>query len=324
MRFIALFRAFLCGFVCMFATVLAHAQDRCPPRPPSQEDLQAGALRADARDRGFLWRLTRDGRTSWLYGTVHASRPDWVRPGPRVQAALAASEVLALELDPSDPELMRVFSAPADPARVARVTDGLALRIAALAAHECVSAAALAHLQPVLQLATLSLEDTRRDGFHPELAIDAMLWSLARRAGKDVVALETPASQLAALLPESEAEEHALLDESLREIETGEGRTTLRRLLQAWADNDTPQLESYAKWCQCLDTPQERRYMERLNDERNGPIADKLAALDASGRSFFAAVGSLHMTGPQALPRLLRERGFQVEPIALSARSTAQ
>jgi uncharacterized protein len=324
MRFNALFRAFLCGFVCVFATALAQAQDSCPPAAPSLQDLQARALRAEVRDRGFLWRLTRGGRTSWLYGTVHASRPDWVRPGPRVQAALAASEVLALELDPSDPELMRAFSAPADPARVARVTAGLGRRIEDVAARECVSAAALAHLQPVLQVATLSLQETRRDGFHPELAIDIVLWGLARGEGKEVVALETPASQLAALLPESEAEEHALLDDSLREIETAEGRATLRRLLQAWGDSDTPELANYASWCQCLDTPQERRYMQRLNDERNGPMADKLAALDASGRHFFAAVGALHMTGAQALPVLLRERGFQVEPIALSSRSTAR
>lgn len=324
MRFAAVFRAFLCGFVCVFATALAQAQEGCPPRPPGPEDLQALAKRTDAQDRGFLWRLTRGGRTSWLYGTVHAGRPDWVRPGPRVQTALGASQVLALELDPSDPELVRAFSAPADPARLARVTAGLQPRIAALAARECVSAPALAPLQPVLQLATLSLEDTRRDGFHPELAIDFVLWGLARRAGKEVVALETPATQLAALLPESEAEEHALLEDGLEDIETGAGRITQRRLLQAWADNDLRELASYATWCQCLDTPQERRSMERLNDERNGPMADKLAAIDASGRPFFAAVGSLHMTGVQALPRLLRERGFEVEPIGLSFPSTAR
>jgi hypothetical protein len=67
-----------------------------------------------------------------------------------------------------------------------------------------------------------------------------------------------------------------------------------------------------------MDTPEERRYLQRLNDERNGPIADKLVALHASGRRFFAAVGALHMTGPQALPQLLRARGFQVEPVPLS------
>ena len=323
MRLPVPFRALLCGIACVLVHGFAQAQADCPPAAPTLETLKAQDLRADVRDRGFLWRLTREGRTSWLYGTVHASRPAWALPGPRVQAALAASEVLALELDPGDPELMRVFGTPGDPARAARVTAGLESRIAAVAAHECVPVASLARLQPVLQVTTLSLADTRRDGFHPELAVDVILWGMARGTGKDVVALETPASQLAALVPESEAEEHALLEDSLKEIENGEGRATLRRLLQAWADSDIPGLESYPQWCQCMETPGERRYMQRLTDDRNGPMADKLAALDASGRRFFAAVGSLHMMGARGLPQLLRERGFQVEPVALSSRRTS-
>ena len=36
-----------------------------------------------ARDRGFLWKLEKDGRTSWLYGTVHVARLEWAFPGPR-------------------------------------------------------------------------------------------------------------------------------------------------------------------------------------------------------------------------------------------------
>ena len=32
-----------------------------------------------------------------------------------------------------------------------------------------------------------------------------------------------------------------------------------------------------------------------------------------------AAVGALHMTGPQSLPSLLRARGYQVQAVALSA-----
>ncbi len=41
----------------------------CPPeaRPPSPAQLEEGTR--NARDRGFLWRATRDGRTSYLYGT---------------------------------------------------------------------------------------------------------------------------------------------------------------------------------------------------------------------------------------------------------------
>jgi uncharacterized protein YbaP (TraB family) len=316
------FRVLLAGALLLSATARAFAQDACPPPAPTQASVRPEQLRSDVRDRGFLWQLTRDGRVSWLYGTVHVSRPEWLLPGAKVRAALEGSPLLALELDPGDPELARVFATVGDAARARRVTAGLDPRIAKLAARECVPLARIANLQPLLQLATLGLAETRRDGFHPELAIDAMLWGLARQEGKQVVGLETPASQLAALTPDSEADERVLLTRSLAEIETGEGRATLLRLLDAWATSDVEALDSYRDWCECMDTPEESRYLTRLNDERNAPMADKLAALQASGQSFFAAVGSLHMTGPQALPKLLRARGFQVERVPFAPASS--
>jgi len=315
MRMSTLVRGLTAGALLSLASGVATAQDPCPPKAPELESLRAGQLRADVRDRGFLWKLTRDGRTSWLYGTVHVNRPEWLLPGPTVQAALDASPVLALELDPSDPELASVYGTPEDPVRAQRVMAGLGPRMAKAAARECVRAAAIAHMQPMLQVTMLSVDETRRDGFHPEFAVDAMLWSVARLAGKEVVALETPASQLAALVPESEADERVLVTQGLRELESGEGRGVLLRLLKAWAEGDAQTLGSYLQWCQCMDTPAERRYLARINDARNGPIADKLARMHAAGQDFFAAVGSLHMTGPQALDQLLRARGFQVERV---------
>jgi hypothetical protein len=323
MRMPRTLRAFACAVGWLLAAGLAAAQSACPPPPPRTDSLRAEVARADGRDRGFLWRVVRHGRTSWLYGTVHVGRPDWGLPGRRIQAALAGADVLALELDPSDPELARVFTAPPDPDRMARVTAGLEPRLAEAAARECLPVGALSVLRPVLQVTTVGLWQGRRDGFHPELAADTLLWGLARQAGKPVIALETAASQLAVFTPETEDDERELLVQGLDDIASGKSRTMIKRLLRVWADSDAAALASYPKWCRCMDSPQERRFMQRLNDERNGPMADKLAGLDASGRSFFAAVGAMHMTGPQALTDLLRARGFQVEPVPLSSRRTA-
>ena len=48
--------------------------------------------------------------------------------------------------------------------------------------------------------------------------------------------------------------------------------------------------------------------------------ADKVKALHAAGQRVFVAVGALHMVGPQGLPALLAEAGFQVEPFGPGAR----
>jgi uncharacterized protein YbaP (TraB family) len=92
----------------------------------------------------------------------------------------------------------------------------------------------------------------------------------------------------------------------------------VQRLLRAWASGDEATLASYPQWCMCLETAAERRFMHRLLDERNGGMADRLAALHAGGRQVFAAVGALHMTGPRGVQALLRERGFEVRLVPLS------
>jgi uncharacterized protein YbaP (TraB family) len=297
------------------ASVQAQSAAGCPPPGPSTGGMGADEVRARIRDRGLLWRLEKDGRSSWLYGTVHVNRFEWTLPGPRTMAALAGSDVVALELDPTDPELPRLFTARGDAAREARVLADLRPRLARLSASACLPADRLAALRPLFQLMALSLAEAGRDGFHPELGVDSVLFGMARRLGKPFVALETVAGQLAALVPETEADERALMQKGLQDLESGAGREQLRRLLQAWADGDEALLASYPQWCKCLDTPAEQRFFWRLNDDRNGALADRIAAMHAGGKRVFAGVGALHMTGPNALPALLAARGFQVERI---------
>lgn len=296
----------------LLAATAAHAQTACPPPPPTAEAVREAGARQPARDRGVLWRLEKDGRTSWLYGTLHVNRVEWAAPGPRIQRALRDSDVLALELDLADPELPRLFAQPGDPQRAARVVAGLQPQLERLAARACLPPERVASLRPLLQLMMLGLADARHQGLHPEIGVDAVLWQMARIFGKPVVALETPAQQLAGLLPESEADERELFVQGVRQLEDGEGRALVQKLAQLWGDGDAATLAEYPRWCRCMETPAELRYERALNSGRNVGIADKLAALHDGGQRVFAAIGALHMTGPQAVPVLLRSRGFDV------------
>ena len=92
----------------------------------------------------------------------------------------------------------------------------------------------------------------------------------------------------------------------------------MARLAQAWESGDLQALEDYERWCECAATDAERAFMRKLNDERNTPLAAGIEAQHQAGRRVFAAVGALHMTGPQSLPRLLQQRGFKVERITFA------
>ena len=64
-----------------------------------------------------------------------------------------------------------------------------------------------------------------------------------------------------------------------------------------------------------VKTDDDRAMVKALNDERNPAMAERIDALHGEGQRLFVAVGALHMTGPKALPALLRARGFRVERV---------
>ncbi|HEY9095383.1 MAG TPA: TraB/GumN family protein, partial [Hydrogenophaga sp.] len=109
----ALKRWWLClpGLVVAVAPVWAQSPKLdCPPQASYSPALMAQA-REQAMDRGFLWRIQRDGHTSFLYGTLHLGRAEWFSPGPLVRTALDHADVVALEVDMSAPEVQEAVQA---------------------------------------------------------------------------------------------------------------------------------------------------------------------------------------------------------------------
>jgi uncharacterized protein len=282
-----------------------------PSCPPPIVETSVARNQA-AADQGLLWRLSRDGRDSYLFGTVHVGKPAWRRFGPRVSAALLSSDVLALEVDPSDPSLAEGMAAAAPPPQL---PPALQARLDAAFARACLSAQVLAGLHPVLQATTLTVLEARWLGLDPAYALEQLLLAQARVQGTRVVSLESAAQQVAALVPANAQEAQDMLSSSLQQLEDHSGRRVLRRLSQAWMRGDLKALEDYASWCECAANTEEQLLMRRLNDERNPALAAGISAQHAQGWRVFAAVGALHMTGPMALPRLLAQQGFKVERI---------
>ncbi|MDA7418930.1 TraB/GumN family protein [Xenophilus arseniciresistens] len=299
----------------------------CPPA--AQSLLTPRALQAAQRqpqDRGFLWRLERDGRSSWLYGTLHLGRAAWVVPGPQLAAALRASDTLALEIDPLDLEAMKPLFAPGDPVRRAQVlTQERLQRLQRQWQAACApdGGSAQQRLQPLLQVTVLAAQSAQRDGLYTDFAIDLVLAGYARHARLPLVTLETAQSQLALFTADSAREEAEQIDEALGELESGRLRHRMGELAAMWARSDWPRLQAYEQWCECLDTPSERAQMHRLLDERNPVLAEGIEALHAGGQRVFAAVGALHMVGPQGLPALLAQRGFVLTPVLPAATAAA-
>jgi uncharacterized protein len=292
---------------------LAQGGANCPPQAtqPTAQQMQEASARA--KDRGFLWRATKDGRTHHLYGTIHVGTLDWAFPGPKLRAALGDAETMALELDPLDPQIQA--SLRGSGGAQTQLSPGVSERLARQIERACLPAQALASLHPMMQAVTVLIVEAARDGLQVGYGQEFALAGFARARKLRVVSLETPERQLAALIPRDPVQAERLLVATIDQIDSGLARRVLQRMSAAWERSDLDELTNYERWCDCMNTAEERAMMVALNDDRNPAMADKIAALHGEGKRLFVAVGALHMTGAKSLPSLLAARGFRVEQV---------
>lgn len=288
---------------------------QCPPAAQMPEPQALQQLMRDARDRGLLWRLEKNGRTSWLYGTIHASRLEWMIPGPTVMKALRDSDALALEINMLDGQVMaELLDAMRARPDAPPLPAPLAQRLDALKRAEC-AAAELDALRPDAQVISIAALSARRQGLDVAYGVDVTLAGAAAAMQKPVIGLESVQTQMQQVISDDPVQVQESVASALDQLESHKAGTQLSQLAQIWADGRLNLLTRYADWCDCLNTPKERRDFERVVYGRNPGIAQAIAAQIDSGKTLFAAVGALHMIGPQGLPTLLAAQGFRVERV---------
>lgn len=290
----------------------------CPPKPhmPTQAELRG--LAAQAQDRGLLWRVTEAGgddrRVSWLYGTLHVGKREWLIPGRSIVHAVQGADQLALELNLLDPNVGKALAeglkARADAPQLAA---DLEKRLARQRQQAC--AEDLAQLRPEVQVLGLLAKTGRRQGLDVEYGVDVTLAGMANALGKPVTGLEAVQTQLKELVSDDPVEVAETVSDALKQLEGGMAPELLQQLAQVWASGNADKLEHYADWCDCANTERERAQFKRMIDDRNSGMAGGIATLMQDGKTVFAAVGALHLVGPMGLPELLRQKGYRVERV---------
>lgn len=289
------------------------AAGACPPAAQALNETLFQTAAAQARDHGLLWRISKGGHSSYLYGTLHVGRAEWMAPGPLLTSALQATDTLALELDPLNADVQREMAAGLAGVKLRPLTAALRARLVRQLQAQCLPTQDVDTAPAEMQLITLSALVGRRDGLDPTYGSEVLLSVVARSMARPVVSLETVQEQMHALLARNTAEATALVREGLEDLETDRLRQMLLRTVQVWDTADFDALSHYNEWCECASTPSEKEQMRRLLDDRNPGLAQRVDALHASGKKLLVAVGSLHMAGPLGLPALLVSRGYQVE-----------
>lgn len=282
------------------ASSVVKTSDRCPAGHPH-----------------MLWKAESPGATVWLLGSIHMADSTLYPLDPVIMSAFLESPAMAVEIDVSDDSVAaEVGERMADEGMLSDertleqiIGPVLWQRVDSTARALGSMGEALLPMKPwlaALQIANLSILST---GIEAAYGIDVVLLDSAYALNKEVLSLETPASQIGifAELPES-TQVHYLqttLDES------AETQDQIDSLMSYWRCGNDAALEKML-----LEEEFGKEgfgdLKARLYDARNQAMADTVATWMTQKRSVFVVVGTAHLIGKGSVVELLRAKGYTV------------
>jgi len=167
--------------------------------------------------------------------------------------------------------------------------------------------AAMEHMKPWVIGLTLMALEIQKSGFDPKLGVDRHFFEKAKKAGKEIRALETVAYQIERFDGMPIATQEQMLRASLEDVETQ--LANVKALADAWAAGDASATERFL-----LSSLKEAPHAyERLVAERNRNWIPAIDACLQQAQPCFIVVGAAHVVGPDGLVTLLTRKGYRVE-----------
>lgn len=280
----------------------------------------AGNTDPASQRRGQLYRITHDGKTSYLFGTIHVGK-DGVYPlDPEVSRALLDSKTLVIELDiRQDAPFQKAL------ARHGRYADGGLVQnhLTSATLNKMVQALAKAgmslqsvqHYKPWLIANLLVGAELDSHGFERSQAVEYALLAAAQKQDKTVHELESAEYQLGLFDMLDPRQQEQYLLESMADLASGSSLKRSQALIDAWNSADAPGIKAAWQTATTGDSISAGFMQRVLLGKRNPEMAANIERIMQQDQVAFVGVGLLHLVGDDGLPQLLKRRGYQVEQL---------
>jgi uncharacterized protein YbaP (TraB family) len=270
----------------------------------SSDPWNAPAPAKDPLKNPLLWKVEKDGITSYLLGTIHIGVDPASRLPDVVFQKLEQEPAFAMETDLADSAKLdirrhdgKTLEDDLGPAYWKKLEDAIG---ASEAAH-------LRDLKPMIPATQLSLR-----GLPSTPPMDGFLRARAEKAHKKIVFLEPIEAQVTVLEKWMDARALKYMLDDLPEVEQ-----QMKDMLAAYVAGDDAKLvaiqdserERWAKKGRSVEDYD--RSMDDLLFKRNASWIEPIEKLHAEGGGFIA-VGAAHLAGPRSVLDLLEKKGFKV------------
>lgn len=268
----------------------------------------------------MLWKIEVEP-PSWLFGTIHIGDPRVLALSETVEDALYDCEALYTEL-PMDGGLMsgmaRHMFLPSDRTLKDVVPAALHQRLTAYLERR--GQAGMAMMMEKMQVWGVLLTLGTLD-FLDEMAagqpLDGWLYDEGGSMGMEVGGLETMEEQVGVFTAFTLEEQIHLLGVTMDGLEKSEGEDQSEPLIRAYLEGRADEIMDVMEDEELDQDPLYVRLTERLLDDRNRRMVDRIAVKLARTprKGHFFAVGTAHMPGENGMVQLLRDKGFTVTRI---------
>ncbi|MFH0911225.1 MAG: TraB/GumN family protein [Planctomycetota bacterium] len=276
---------------------------------------EAGA----AGEKCFLWEARSATNAVYLLGSIHLARPDLYPLDRRIEEAFEASPVLVVEADITRPETMIETSLlirekgmyPQGESLDDHLSRETLQRLETHLESLGLGMEPFRAFQPWILASTLTTMELFKKGFSPQYGID--MYFLNKALGrKQIIELEGVQAQIAMLAGFPDDLQESFLLASLEEVDALEEKVDA--ILSAWKDGNAAAMQDTFREAMEKD-PRFLLLSQKLFDERNLDMAEKIEGYLRSDRSHFVVVGSGHLLGEKGILALLHAREYTVEQL---------
>ncbi len=263
----------------------------------------------------FLWQLSYEGKVNYLLGSVHIGTQE-LYPLPRViEDAFEKSDILVLEADitkGSEKEVMDLIQEIAYLKGEETLESSISGENYGMISKEMkkrgYDISLFSNFKPwFLALSIMPLEMMKM-GFSPYFGIEMHFVKKAQEKGMEIMELEGIKYQLTLFDSFPEELQEMFLVDSFLELDSM--KENLSGLIDYWRNGDTENMYKYL-FDAMEKQPKLEKFYEKLNDERNIEMAEKIKGYFKDGRTYFIVVGSLHIIGEKGIVSILEDQGFE-------------
>ncbi len=280
----------------------------------------AGLSEASLPRRGQLYKVTLDGKTSYLFGTIHVGKDGFYPLDAQASRALLDSKALVIELDirenASFQKAMALHGRYAAGEKLQNHVQPQTLqKLAPALARAGMSLQSVQQFKPWLIANLLVGVELDARGFKRAQAVEYALLAAAKEQDKAVRQLESAEYQLGLFDTLDARQQEQYLLESLADLESGTAMKKSLALIDAWNAADIPGIQAAWRTATSGDSIAAEFMQRVLLGKRNPEMAANIERIMQQDQVAFVGVGLLHLIGDDGLPQLLKRRGYQVEQL---------